>query len=159
MSKGNSPHQDKVELIDQTDTDVSTPTLPDKTDRLEVKKEVRKVLEANKGLFLTVDTVAAVTNYSKGHVRTYLHELADGDTNVGRERRYKEIYGVMLFGNFVVLTDDRDQLLEVVKTYRISEFDKVKSMSKSELRSFIIDELASQEVTTKTDKLYFGIPA
>ena len=159
MSKGNSPDQNEAELIDQTDTDVSVPTLPDKADRLEVKKEVHKVLEANKGLFLTADIVAAVTNYSEGHVRTYLHELADGDTNIERERRYKEIYVVVLFGNFVVLTDDRDQLLEVVKTYRISEFDKAKSMSKSELRSFIIDELATKEVTTKTDKLYFGMPA
>ncbi|MDS0280366.1 hypothetical protein NDI85_21505 [Halomicroarcula sp. S1AR25-4] len=159
MSKGDSPHRDEVELVDQTDTDVSTPTLPDKADRLEVQKEVRQVLEANKGLFLTADIIAAVTNYSEGHVRTHLHELADSDTKVERERRYKEIYGVVLFGNFVVLTDDRDQLLEVVKTYRISEFDKAQSMSKSELRSFIIDELASQEVTSKTDKLYFGIPA
>lgn len=158
MSKGNSPNQDEVELVDQTDTGVSAPTLPDKADRLEVKKEVRKVLETNKGLFLTADIVAAVTNYSEGHVRTHLHELAD-DTDVERERRYKEIYGVVILGNFVVLTDDRDQLLEVVKTYRISEFDKAQSMSKSELRSFIIDELASQEVTSKTDKLYFGIPA
>jgi hypothetical protein len=159
MSKGNSPDRDEIELIDQTDSDVSAPTLPDKTDRLDVKREVREVLEVNQGLFLTADIVAAVTNYSEGHVRTSLHKLADGDTNVERERRYKEIYGVVVFGNFVVLTDDRDQLLEVIKTYRISEFDKVKSMSKSELRSFIIDELASQEVTTKTDKLYFGIPA
>lgn len=92
-------------------------------------------------------------------MRTHLHELADGDTNVERERRYKEIYGVVIFGNFVVLTNDRDRLLEVVKTYRNSEFDKAQSMSKPELRSFIIDELASQEVTSKTDKLYFGIPA
>lgn len=65
----------------------------------------------------------------------------------------------MILGNFVVLTDDRDQLLEVVKTYRISEFDMAQSMSKPELRSFIIDKLASQEVTSETDKLYFGIPA
>lgn len=158
MSKGNSPDQDEVELVDQTDMDVSAPALPDKADRLEVKEEVHKVLETNKGLFLTADIVAAVTNYSEGHVRTHLHELADGDTMVKRERRYKEIYGVVLFGDFVVLTDDRDQLLEVVKNFFTSEFEKAKSMNKSELRSFIINELASKEVTTKTDKLYFGIP-
>lgn len=159
MSKRDSPHRNEVKFIDQTDADVSAPALPDKSDRLEVKKEVRKVLEANEGLFLTADIVAAVTNYSEGHVRTHLHELADADRDVERERRYKEIYGVVISGNFVVLTDDRDQLLDVVKTYRVSEFDKAQSMSKAELRSFIIDELASQEVTSKTDKLYFGIPA
>lgn len=158
MSKGNAPNQDEVELVDQSDADVSAPTLPSKEDRLGVREEIRKVLKANEGLFLTADIVAAVTNYSEGHVRTHLHELADSDTNVERERRYKEIYGVLLAGNFVVITDDRDQLLRVIKNYRISEFDKAQSMSKGELRSFIIDELASQEVTSKTDKLYFGIP-
>ena len=159
MSKGDSPHRDEVELIDQTDTDVSAPTLPDKTDRLEVKKEVCKVLEANKGLFLTADIVAAVTNYSEGHVRDTLHELADEDTAVIRERRSKEIYGVLIGGNFVVLTDDRDNLLDIVKNYKMSEFGKAKSMSKNELRNFIINELASQELTSSTDKLYFGIPS
>lgn len=159
MSKGNSPQRNDVELVTQVTADVSAPTLPDKTDRLAVKTEIRTVLEENKGFFLTAEIVAALTNYCEGHVRTHLHELADDDTDVERERRYKEIHAVLIGGDFVVLTDDKDALLKIVKNYRIAEFGKAQAMSKEELYSFVRDELADQYVTTKTDKLYFGIPA
>jgi len=159
MAKRNSPQRDRIEFADQTDSDVSKPTLPDKADRLEVRAECLTVLEENQGLFLTAEIIAAVTNYSEGHIRDQLHALAeDDDTEVVRERRYKEIYGLIVDGKFVVLTRDKDQLLDVVKNHRVSEFEKAKAMTREELRSFIIDEIASREVTSKTDKLYFGMP-
>lgn len=159
MSTEDSSDHDGVEIFEQDGDGLTEPSLPEKEERLDVKKEVHKTLEENEGLFLTAQIVAAVTNYSEGHVRDTLHELADEDTEVIRERRSKEIYGVLIGGNFVVLTDDRDNLLDIVKNYKMSEFGKAKSMSKNELRNFIINELASQELTSSTDKLYFGIPS
>jgi hypothetical protein len=117
-------------------------------------------LRDNPGQYFTAEILAAATDYSEGYVRERLHVLADSDdTTIEKDRRYKEIYGVLIGNNFVVITDDRDQLLDIVKQYRPSEYDAARAMSKQDLRSFIIDEIADREVTTKTDKLYFGAPS
>lgn len=161
MSKRDTSTPDpEVEFADQTDTPVSEPTFSSSDDRLEVEAQALAVLEENRGLFLTARIAAALTDYSEGYVRKRLHDLADSDdTDVERERRSKEIYGVIIGNSFVVLTDSKQQLLNIVKNHRGSKFSAAKSMSKEELRDFIIDEIAVQEVTSSTDKLYFGIPA
>jgi len=158
MSKRDSPDHDAVEIIEQLGEDVNEPSLPDKAARLEVDTEVMAALEENEGSFLTAEIVAAITNYSEGHVRSRLHALTeDDDTDVERERRYKEILAAIIGGDFVVLADDKDVLLEVVKQYCPSEFGTAQAMTTNELRDFILDEYASGQVTTKTDALYFGI--
>lgn len=117
-------------------------------------------LRDNPGQYFTSEILAAATDYSEGYVRERLHVLADSDdTEVEKDRRYKEIYGILVGNSFVVITDDRDQLLDIVKKNRPSEYGTARSMGKQDLRSFIIDEIADQEVTTQTDKLYFGIPS
>jgi len=158
MSKRDSPDHDAVEIIEQFGADVNEPSLPDKGARLEVDAEVMAVLEENEGSFLTAEIVAAITNYSEGHVRNRLHALTeDDDTDVERERWYKEILAAIIGGDFVVLSDDKDVLLDVVKQYCPSELGKAQSMTTSELRDFLLEEYASGQVTTKTDALYFGI--
>lgn len=151
---------DEEQFADLSDRDVTDPTFQDSKDESDVDAQVLTVLKENKGLYLTAQIVEAVTDYSEGYVRDHLHALADSDeTDVVRERREKEIYGILVNGNFVVLTDDKDQLLDIVKNYNPSKFGEAKAMSNDELRSFIIDEVADHEVTSTTDKLYFGIPA
>lgn len=128
------------------------------TNLRDVDAQILDVLREQSGRYLTAEIVAAATGYSEGYVRKRLHALADrDDTNVVKERRYKEIYGVMIGNNFVVITDDREQLLDIVKNYRPSEFGAATAMNNDELRSLIINEIADQEVTSQTDMLYFGI--
>lgn len=125
----------------------------------EVDEQVYELLQDRKGQFLTVEIVAAATDYSEGYVRTRLHDLADNSsTDVARDRRTKEIYGVVVSGGFVVITSDREQLLGIVKRNRPSEIGKAKAMTTDELQTFITEEIATKEVVTSTDKLYFGIP-
>jgi len=159
MSTEDQPQNESdVELADQTDQDLAEPSFEDGEPPSDVKEQLLAVIRENKGTFITAQLVEPLTDYSEGTVREHLHDLADsGDTNVQRDRRYKEIYGVIIGDNFVVLTDDKDQLLEVVRQYRASKLGAARTLSKEELRSFIIEEVAVSEVTTKTDKLYFGI--
>jgi hypothetical protein len=125
----------------------------------EVDEQVYKLLKDKKGQFLTAEIVAAATDYSEGYVRERLHDLADNpDTNVTRDRRSKDIYGVVVGGGFVVITSNREQLLGIVKRNRPSEIGRAKSMTTDELQTFITEEIATKEVATSTDKLYFGIP-
>lgn len=127
-------------------------------DPREVDVQILSVLRGHSGQYLTTDIVAAATDYSEGYVRDRLHVLEAGNDNgVVKERRYKDIYGVMIGNNFVVITDNREHLIDIVKDYRPSELDAATAMNNDELRSFIIDEIADQEVTSQTDILYFGV--
>ncbi|AAC82887.1 hypothetical protein [Halobacterium salinarum] len=125
----------------------------------EVDEQVHELLQDKKGEFLTAEIVAAATDYSESYVRERLHGLADNrGTDVTRDRRSKDIYGVIVGSGFVVITSDREQLLGIVRRNRPSEMGKAKSMTTDELQTFITEEIAVKEVATSTDKLYFGIP-
>jgi len=125
----------------------------------EVDEEALKFLRANRGEFYTAALLEPILDYSEGYIRERLHELADDPGNdVERDRRSKEIYGVMVGNTFYAITDDREALLEIVKEEQPWDLAEAKAMSTSELRSFIIDEVADTEVTSDTDVLYFGIP-
>lgn len=128
------------------------------TDIREVDTQVLDVLREKSEQYLTAEIIAAAIDYSEGYVRKRLHALEAGDdTNVVKERRYKDIYGVMIGNNFVVITDEREELLDVIMNYRPSEFGAATAMSNDELRSLIIDEIADREVMSQTDMLYFAI--
>lgn len=150
----------QVEFADKTDTELVEPTFPDTHDLSEVKAQALAVLRANRGVVLTAQDVEQLTDYSEGWVRENLHSLAESEsTDVEKRRTTKEIYGVIIGGSFVPVTNDRDQLLKVVKKNRKSKFGAAKAMGTEELRELVTKEIADAQVTSTTDKLYFGIPA
>jgi len=125
---------------------------------LEVDEQAHSVLEDNAGDYLSPESIAAETDYSEGYVRKRLHFLEErDDTNVVKERRYKEIFGVIIANNFVPITDDREKLLKIVKKYQPSKYGKATAMTDEELRSYITNELADMEVTSDTDMLFFTV--
>jgi len=125
----------------------------------EVDEKALKYLQNNRGEYYSAEVLAAAINYSEGYVRERLHLLADSNsTDVERDRRYKEIYGVVIGNDFVVLTSDKSYLLDVVRQYQPSDLAEARAMTKEELWTFITEDVAAKEVTSKTDMLYFGIP-
>ncbi len=126
----------------------------------EVDEQIIELLRDHRGEFHTAEIIAAAIDYSESYVRDRSHMLVDrDDTDVESQRTTKEVYGIRVGGGFEAISDDREHLLDIVRRHEPSAMGKATAMTNDELRSFITNEVADEEITMDTDKLYFGIPA
>lgn len=107
-----------------------------------VKRDIVDYLSSN-GRATTTE-LSNQLGYSTGHVRSGAKQLLkDGKINGEKAKR---IPAYIINGEFVVVTGDRDQLLEIVKTHAPSSYSRARSMTTRQLQEFIRDQIADQVV-------------
>lgn len=107
-----------------------------------VEREIINYLSTH-GRATTTD-IANATGYSTGYIRQKAKELLkDGTINGTKAKR---IPAYIINGRFVVMTGDRDQLLEIVKDHAPGRYSTAASMSTRELQRFIRNHIADQVV-------------
>lgn len=92
-------------------------------------------------------TPAQIANgigYSTSYTRQEAKALRSDDKIKGEKSRY--IPAVIIQGDYRVITNDRDYLLDLVRTYAPHRLDYARSLSVEDLQKFIRNEIADQEV-------------
>ena len=106
------------------------------------KKEIKTYLADNGRE--TTTSIANELGYSTNTVRRHAEEMmADGEIEGIKAER---IPAYIINGDFVVITGNRDQLLELVRKYRSGSYERAKEMSTEELQDFLRDVVADNVV-------------
>jgi len=107
-----------------------------------IYKEVKDFLDDN-GRSTTGD-MSSELGYSTRQVRKACKDLLDDDEIEGSKS--KRIPAYIINGEYVVVTESRSQLLEIVKKHRSSAHSRAKAMSTDELQSFVRGDIADDVV-------------
>lgn len=92
----------------------------------------------------TVNEIAIATGYSNGYVRETAKDMvSDGQINGTKGKR---IPAVIINGNYVVVTSDRQHLLNIIQRHAPQHRARARGMSISQLQDFIRETLAQKVV-------------
>lgn len=89
----------------------------------------------------TVHEIATGIGYSNGHVRRVAKRMAKSGQIEGEKSSSVPAYDIK--GDYVVLPDDKDRLLKIVKAYARSHYTNVKGMPMTEIRDYINANIAN----------------
>lgn len=92
----------------------------------------------------TTSEIADATGYHTQTARKRAKELREEDKIRGSKN--KRIPAVIINGDYVVLTDDRDHLLKIVEEYAPSRLSRAKSMTTKQIQRLIRQHVADEIV-------------
>lgn len=89
----------------------------------------------------TVHEIATGIGYSNGHVRRVAKRMARSGQIEGEKSSTVPAYDIK--GDYVVLPDNKDRLLKIVKAYAPSHLTNVKGMPMEKIRDYISANIAN----------------
>lgn len=89
----------------------------------------------------TVHEIATGISYSNGHVRRVAKRMAKSGQIEGEKSSSVPAYNIK--GDYVVLSDNKDRLLNIVKAYASSHYTNVNGMTMTEIRDYISANIAN----------------
>lgn len=89
----------------------------------------------------TVHEIAIGIGYSHGYVRRVANQMVESGRIEGEKSTYVPAYNIK--GDYVVLSNNKNRLLKIVKTYAPSHHPAMKGMSVTEAQNYIAANIAN----------------